>query len=133
MQYPPRPKQFGELVRRGRVSQWPRIAGNAFSSDTATVYYLPGATGWGATFGGAPTELWNPQATPFTFTTAGNQFGFNITGPTNATILVEACTNLANPVWLPVSTNVLSGSGTSSFSDSQGTNFPNRYYRFCAP
>ena len=102
------------------------------SADSAAiVYYLPGTTGWGATFGGAPTELWNPQATAVT--TAGNQFGFSITGPTNATVVVEACTNLANPVWIPVSTNILSGSSTASFSDPQWTSYQNRYYRFSAP
>ena len=104
--------------------------GTAFSDDPAIVYYLPGTTGWGPTFGGVPTELWNPQATAFT--TAGGQFGFSITGPTNATIVVETCTNLANPVWLPISTNMLSG-GVSSFRDAQSTNCPNRYYRFSAP
>ena len=26
--------------------------------DPATIYYLPGTTGWGATYGGRPTELW---------------------------------------------------------------------------
>ncbi|HUA65096.1 MAG TPA: leucine-rich repeat domain-containing protein [Alphaproteobacteria bacterium] len=109
----------------------PPDLGNAFSGCPATVYYLPGTTGWGSTWGGVPAVLWNPQATAFT--TAGNQFGFNITGPTNATIVVEACTNLANPVWLPVSTTTLSGSGTSSFSDPQSANYPNRYYRFSAP
>jgi hypothetical protein len=31
-----------------------------FSSDTATVYYLPGTTGWGSTFAGLPTSLWYP-------------------------------------------------------------------------
>lgn len=32
-----------------------------FSSDVpATVYYLPGTTGWGATFGGRPTAKWIP-------------------------------------------------------------------------
>jgi hypothetical protein len=30
-----------------------------FTGDaSATLYYLPGATGWGATFGGRPTALW---------------------------------------------------------------------------
>ncbi|HTR40878.1 MAG TPA: leucine-rich repeat protein [Pseudomonadales bacterium] len=105
--------------------------GTVFSSDPAIVYYLPGTTGWGPTFGGVPTELWNPQATAFTM--AGGQFGFNITGPTNATIVVESCTNLVNPVWLPVSTNMLSGSGTSSFIDPQLANFPRRFYGFSWP
>jgi hypothetical protein len=109
----------------------PPNPGYAFSFKSGViVYYLPGTTGWGLTFGGAPTELWNPHATAFV--TAGAQFGFNITGPTNVTIVVEACTNLANPIWLPVSTNMLSGA-TSSFTDPQRANFPNRYYRFSAP
>jgi BspA type Leucine rich repeat region (6 copies) len=47
------------------------------ADSAAVVYYLPGTTGWGPTFGGAPTELWNPQATAFT--TAGSQVGFSIT------------------------------------------------------
>ena len=104
--------------------------GTAFSGDPATVYYLPGTTGWSTTFGGVPAVLWNPQATALT--TSGRQFGFNITGPTNATIVVEACTNLANPVWIPISTNVLA-SGTSPYTDVSGTNNPSRFYRFAAP
>src|SRR5664280_996461 len=31
-----------------------------FTSAPATVYYLPGTTGWGATFDGRPTALWLP-------------------------------------------------------------------------
>jgi uncharacterized repeat protein (TIGR03803 family) len=33
------------------------------------VYYLPGTSGWGATFAGMPTLLWNPQAPPQPITT----------------------------------------------------------------
>ncbi len=108
----------------------PPDLGNAFADDTATVYYLPGTTGWGATFGGATAVLWNPQATAFT--TTGGQLGFNLTGPTNATIVVQACTNLANPVWIPVSTNHLTG-GSSTFSDPSWADYPSRFYRFTAP
>jgi len=105
--------------------------GTAFQNDPAIVYYLSGTTGWSATFGSVPAVLWNPQATALTTTTG--QFGFEITGPTNAVIVIQACTNLANPVWAPVSTNVLDGSGTSSFSDSQWANYPSRFYQFSAP
>jgi hypothetical protein len=39
----------------------PSIDGDLFHGDTnATVYYLPGTTGWGATYGGRPTALWPP-------------------------------------------------------------------------
>jgi BspA type Leucine rich repeat region (6 copies) len=81
------------------------------------VYYLPGTTGWNSSFGGLPTVLWDPQAHNAGMTAGG--FGFDITGPANAVIVVEACTNLASPVWLPVSTNVLSSDGASSLSDSR--------------
>jgi len=64
--------------------------------------------------------------------TAGGKFGFNITGPTNVTIVVEACTNLANPVWIPLATNTLSN-GTNYFSDAQWTNRPSSFYRVSEP
>jgi hypothetical protein len=36
--------------------------------NNATVCYLPGTTGWGSTFGGRPTALWDPQV-PYAYTT----------------------------------------------------------------
>jgi hypothetical protein len=106
----------------------PAGGGGAFNETPAIVYYLPGTTGWGATYGNVPAVLWNPQAQNASVT--AGQFGFEITGPTNATIVIQACTNLVNPVWIPVSTNVLDGNGTSSFSDSQSADYPSRFYRF---
>jgi hypothetical protein len=98
-----------------------------FDGDSnATVYYLPGTTGWGETFGGRPIMLWNPQAQ--NLGERANQFGFTITGTSNLVIVVEACTNLANPVWSQVGTNTLTG-GSSYFSDPQWTNYPARFYR----
>ena len=64
--------------------------------------------------------------------TAGGQFSFNITGPTNATIVVTTCTNLTSPAWIPVATNVLSN-GTNYFSDAQWTNYLYRFYRVSEP
>jgi len=46
--------------------------------------------------------------------------------------VVEACTNLTNPVWIPVATNALSN-GTNYFSDAQWTNYPYRFYRVSEP
>jgi hypothetical protein len=102
--------------------------GTVFNGDPATVYYLSGTTGWGSTFGSVPAVLWNPQAITPGF--AGGQFGFNLIGPTNAVIVIEACTNLSHPVWLPVSTNTLSALGASAFSDPQSGGYPIRFYRF---
>jgi hypothetical protein len=98
-----------------------------------TVYYLPGTTGWGPTFATYPTVLWNPQAThDGSFGVRTNRFGFNITGNNGLVVKVEACTNLARPVWIPMATNTLTG-GTAYFSDASWTNQPRRFYRLSFP
>jgi hypothetical protein len=97
----------------------PSLGSYAFSgANNSTVYYLPGITGW------------NPQVqtSGASFGVRTNQFGFNITGNSNLGIVVEACTNLANPVWSKVGTNTLTG-GSSYFSDPQWTNYSRRFYR----
>lgn len=96
----------------------------------ATAYYLPGTTGWGRIFDGIPTALWLPavQINDGSFGIVSNQFGFNINWASGETVLVEASTNLSNPVWIPVGTNTLT-SGPSYFSDSAWTNYPARFYR----
>ena len=111
--------------------------------NIAIVYYLPGTTGWHSTFGTPPgqrpTALWNPQAATSdgSFGVQSNQFGFNITGSSNLLIVVEASTNLVNPVWSPLGTNTLNifigTNGTSYFSDPQWTNYPGRFYRLRSP
>ena len=103
----------------------------------ATVYYLPGTTGWGSTFGGRPTALWmlpNPlilNNAP-NFGIRSNQFGFIISWATNLPVVVEACTDLAQPIWAPVGTNTLTA-GSSYFSDPEWTNHPARFYRLRSP
>jgi hypothetical protein len=104
---------------------------SVFSGDSnATVYYMPVTTGWGTTFDGLPTVLWNPQMQ--NLGVQSNQFGFNITGPSNLVIVVEACTNLVNAIWVPLATNTLTG-GSSHFSDPGWTNYPARVYRLRSP
>jgi hypothetical protein len=108
-----------------------------FAFSPTRVYYLPGTTGWSNTFGSsiytgddaAPTVLWNPliPTSGSNFGVSNGQFGFDITGNTNIPIVVEACTNLANPVWTPL-TNVTLTNGSFHFSDPQWTNYPARYY-----
>jgi hypothetical protein len=50
-----------------------------------------------------------------------NQFGFNIIGSSHLVIVVQDCTNLANPVWSPIATDTLNTfvgtNGTSHFRD----------------
>jgi len=107
-----------------------------------TPYYLPGTTGWvafDAESGAYPAVLWNPQVqmNDGNFGVGTNGFGFNITGTSNLVVVVEACTDLANLVWSPVSTNMLDTfigtNGISYFSDPQWTNYPSRFYRIRSP
>jgi len=97
----------------------PSVGANAFFGvNNVTAYYLPGFAGW------------NPQVqtSDASFGVRTNRFGFNITGNSNLGIRVQACTNLANPIWGSVATNTLAG-GLFYFSDPQWTNFPTRFYR----
>lgn len=107
----------------------------AFRNDFyLTVYYLPGTTGWGTTVDGHPALLWNPTVltTDPTFGVRSNRFGFTVTGTSNLTVRVEACTNLAEPAWVRVWTGVLGQRG-AYFSDSGFTNLGCRFYRIPRP
>ena len=119
----------------------PSLGGSVWSAFTgdnnATVYCLPGTTGWGSTFGGRPTALWllpNPLIlnNSSSFGVQSNGFGFIISWATNIPVVVEACTNLAYPSWSLVATNILTG-GSSYFSDLEWTNYPTRLYRLRSP
>ncbi|HEY5912101.1 MAG TPA: leucine-rich repeat domain-containing protein [Verrucomicrobiae bacterium] len=108
---------------------------SVFDGDNnATVYYLPGTTGWGATFGGRPTAPWVPLVltSDASFGVKTNQFGFNINWASGKTVVVEAATSLANPVWVPLRTNTLIG-GLAYFSDPTWTSYPRRFYRIRSP
>jgi len=104
---------------------------SVFTNETGTVYYVPGTTGWSTYFGGWPTAQWY-QPQPQIFGSGyglgvGSQgFQFTISWATNATVVVEASTNLQD--WIPISTNTLVN-GTSTFLDSAWTNHSQRFYR----
>ena len=110
--------------------------GNAPSADATafgpglTICYLPDATGWSTGFENCPTALWLPQiqTAGASFGTQANQFGFNISWASGQTVVVQACTDITNPMWQPIWTNTLA-SLTTNFIDSQWANYPNRFYR----
>jgi hypothetical protein len=112
-------------------------ANSVFSGDTnATVYYLPGTTGWGdfSLSTGFLITLWLPQI-PAGGGSSGvqsNQFGFTINWVGGQTVVVETCTNLSNSVWTPLATNILTDS-SFWFSDPRWTNYPGRFYRLRSP
>jgi hypothetical protein len=101
-----------------------------------TAYYLPGTTGWDdfASQTGVQTVLWLPQMQLAGTGSGGppNQFGFNISWAYGKTVVVEAATDLANPDWQPLQTNLLT-TGSAWFSDPQWTNYPGRFYRLHTP
>jgi hypothetical protein len=118
----------------------PTVTGNSgdgpvfYGNNNVTVYYLPGTTGWSNIFQGVPAVLWNAQ---IQYGTASyglryNQFGFNIIGTAGIPIVVEACTNLASPIWTP-RLNLTLITGSFYFSEPQGTNYSIRYYRISFP
>jgi hypothetical protein len=107
----------------------------AFNADTnVTVYYLAGTTGWSNTYDGVPAVLWNPliQTGDGNFGVRNSEFGFDITSTNTIPIVVEACTNLANPVWIAL-TNVTLTSGLFHFSEPLQAESAGRYYRISSP
>jgi hypothetical protein len=78
--------------------------------------------------------LWLPKirSGDSSFGVQANQFGFNIDWTGGQTVVVQACTNLANPLWISFWTNTLS-SGSCYFSDLSWTNFPSRFYKITTP
>jgi uncharacterized repeat protein (TIGR03803 family) len=104
---------------------------NVFAGNAGIIYHLPGTTGWGPTFGGRPTGLWMlpyPLILPGSIAVQSNHVEFTISWATNATVAIEASTDLRNPTWSPVQTNALSG-GTFYFTDPQWNNHLSRFYR----
>jgi hypothetical protein len=104
------------------------------AGDRLTIYYLNGPTGWVSPFAGLTAIQWNPQIETGdgSFGLMNDQFGFNITGTNNFTVVVEACTNLSNPIWTPVQTNTLVN-GSFYFSEPIQTNIPCRFYGLGLP
>ena len=116
----------------------PTLSGtNWFDGATnATVYRLPGAAGWPEVPGlwaGRPTALWLPVTkADESLGVRDGRFGFSVGWAGGQTIVVEACTNLADPVWVPVDTNALDGDSTY-FSDPAWADRPGCFYRLTLP
>lgn len=129
---------FRDCTRLGGVffnGNAPSVGSYVFEGATnVIVYHVPGTTGWGTTFAGVPTKLWNPlmQTSGPGFGVGPAGYGFNITGTTNIPIVVEACTNLANASWVALRSLNLTN-GVFYFSDPYWTNYPARLYRIRSP
>jgi hypothetical protein len=113
----------------------PKLGAGAFAGDSkATVYYVPGTTNWGATFGNRPALLWNPTMQPPTAgsVTETEPFTIAITGTTYIPIVIEASTNLTAGSWSALQSCRLTN-GSIFFNDADWTNYRSRLYRIRSP
>ncbi len=115
------------------------------SSGTALVYFNADnvadqftctiTDGWGGT--NYQTVFIAPAAPPVNTTpfitgvnAAGNGVTLNLGGAPGSTYVLESTGDLFPPGgWQPVATNTLGTNGVWSFTDTQATNFPQRFYR----
>jgi hypothetical protein len=102
----------------------------AFSGDKTTLYYMGGTAGWSSPFADLPAVLWTPQMQTgdASLGVRTNQFGFTIRWASGTTVVVDACTSVAKPIWSPVATNTLINA-SSYLSDPQWTKYRARFYR----
>jgi hypothetical protein len=103
---------------------------------SATIYYLPGTTGWSNFLSqvGIHGQVWDAQIQTGdgSFGVQSNQFAFNITGTSNLAVVVQTSATLSNPVWTGLQTNTLTGAPLY-FSDPNWTNYRSRFYRLHWP
>ena len=81
----------------------PSLGTDAFYSTPATIYYLPGTSGWTGTFGGHPAKLSDGMLkNDNQLGLQADRFGFTMSGVAGGSFVVEACEDLAKPSWAPV-------------------------------
>jgi len=123
---------LGRVYFKGNA---PGLSASSFGADDgATVYYLPGTTGWDQWVAPPQAVLWNPhvQTTDPSFGVHTNQFGFNVVGTADIPIVVEASTALGSTTWSPLQSCILTN-GSIYFVDPQWTNYTARSYRIRSP
>ena len=108
--------------------------GAFYGADQATVYYLPGTSGWGAPLSGVRLAAWNPRVqTGASLGVSGaGLFGFTVSGTNGMCVAVEASTNLT-AAWEPVGRVTLALSGTAVFTDAASGSHRSRFYRLRMP
>jgi hypothetical protein len=80
------------------------------------------------------TVVGPPIFTSFNLTSGGNAFSLGGTGASDQAYVLQTATNLASPVaWISISTNTADMNGIFNFTDTQVTNFNQRFYRVMKP
>lgn len=110
----------------------PFLDQEAFDQSSAVLYYLPGASGWDSS-NTYTTMIWerpDPVILAGSAGIAGQPVGFEFTvsWATNASVVIEAATNLFNPVWQPLQTNSLTAGVLRFIAPDTGLQ-PAHFYR----
>lgn len=110
----------------------PALGLNVFHGATnLTAYYLPGAAGWGASYGGRPTAIWQPEilVADGMFGFVNGEFGFNIDWAGEFVVSVEGNDDPANPTgWSPLQAVQLID-GVGRFTDTEPPGPDGRFYQ----
>jgi len=99
-------------------------------SPNAVVYYMPGTSGWGETYAGVPTMLWNPAIRETSL--AGGVFRCTVRGTAGIPIALEASDNLQPGSWIRLESTDLEG-GVHHFEDPGAAGHARRFYRIAGP
>lgn len=114
-------RSLSRIYFRGNA---PSLGRGAFSGTPATVYYLPGTRGWGATYGDRLAVLWNPEFQ--NARVANNGLVVTVIGTANIPVALELSTDLV--LWTRVLATNLTG-GALSLIDSNWRNYTRHFYR----
>jgi hypothetical protein len=73
-----------------------------------------------------------PVLTNLVYAAGSGVLSFDLAAASGQSVIVETCTNLAGPVWVPLQTNTLN-SGTAAFSVTNSPAEASRFYRLLSP
>jgi hypothetical protein len=94
--------------------------------NNATVYYLPGTTGWVSTYADRPTALWIPITPSLPSLAADYPLKLLTHSPAPATVRIQRSVNLVDwDDWQTVSRDA----GPSELQDTEAGSTPYRFYR----
>ena len=103
-------------------------------SENATVFYLPSATGWGESYAGRPTVLWDPEIATETVVADVDlgELRFDVAANFDFSVAIEGADDASPSDWARLGT-VEVIEGTASFVDDDFVTMGNRFYRLRMP
>jgi hypothetical protein len=102
---------------------------DAFFDSPATLYYLPGSSGWDATFSYRPTALWLPKITLSSHNPQNGKFTLSCFWSVGQPVAIQATTSLTNPQWQTIHAATIPASGTIDYEDPDSATHSSRFYR----